>query len=144
MSIEEGADAYLRFYETMSPDTLDELDALVTPYVRFTDPFNDVRGPEAMRHIFMDMFKKVQGPRFYVTYKAYDGNVLLVRWRFSGHVEAFGKDPWVVEGVSEIHIDADGRISAHIDHWDAAAQLYERLPLVGPLFRFIRRRAGSR
>jgi len=144
MSIEEGADAYLRFYETMEPHSLDQLDALVTPDVRFADPFNDVRGPEAMRRIFRHMFEKVQGSRFYVTYKAFDGNVLLVRWRFSGHVQVLGREPWVVEGVSEIHIDSDGRISAHIDHWDAAAQFYERLPLVGPLFRFIRRRAGSR
>lgn len=144
MNIEEGADAYLRFYETMSPDSLGDLDSLVTTDVRFTDPFNDVRGADAMRRVFQHMFKTVRGPRFYVTYRALDGNVLLVRWRFSGHVPVLGKEPWTVEGVSEVHIDSDGRVSQHIDHWDAASQFYERLAVIGPIFRFIRRRAGTR
>ena len=144
MSIEQGVEAYLRFYETMSPESLADLDSLVTPDVHFVDPFNDVRGPDAMRRIFLHMFKTVRGSRFFVTYRAQDGNVLLVRWRFTGQVDVLGKEPWVVERVSEIHVDSDGRVARHLDHWDAASQFYERLPLIGPIFRLIRRRAGSR
>ncbi len=141
---EQALDAYIRFYETMSPDSLSGLDGLVTPDVIFRDPFNDVRGPEAMRRIFAHMFEAVAGPRFYVTYRAFDGRVCFLRWRFTGVVAAMGKEPWTVDGVSEIHFEEDGRVSAHLDHWDAAGQFYAKLPLVGPIFRFIRRRAQKR
>ena len=141
---DRGLDAYIRFYETMSPDSLSELDRLVTPDVIFRDPFNEVQGPEAMRRIFTHMFDTVAGPRFYVTHRAFDGAVCFLRWRFTGIVAAMGKRPWTVEGVSEIHFGEDGKIRAHIDHWDAAGQFYARLPVVGPIFRLIRRRARAR
>jgi hypothetical protein len=45
--------------------------------------------------------------------------------------------------MSELRFAADGRVREHIDHWDAAAQVYERLPLIGGLMRLIRRRFAS-
>ena len=37
----------------------------------------------------------------------------------------------------------DGRIAMHRDYWDAAEELYEKLPVLGGLMRWIRRRAAS-
>ena len=37
---------------------------------------------------------------------------------------------------------ADGRINFHRDYWDAAEELYEKLPLVGSLMRWLKRQAG--
>jgi len=35
----------------------------------------------------------------------------------------------------EIHVDADGKISKHIDHWDSASQLLRYLPVIGAIIR---------
>jgi len=37
----------------------------------------------------------------------------------------------------------DGRIAMHRDYWDAAEELYEKLPLLGSLMRWLRRRANA-
>ena len=52
--------------------------------------------------------------------------------------------PWKVEGLTEVKFGEDGRVSLHIEHWDAARQLYEHFPLIGPLLRHLRRRIASR
>ena len=47
-----------------------------------------------------------------------------------------------IHGTSHIRFAADGRVQYHRDYWDAAGELYEQLPLVGLLMRFLKKRAG--
>jgi hypothetical protein len=42
--------------------------------------------------------------------------------------------------MTEVHFDQSGKVAAHLDHWDAASQLYEHVPLLGGVLRIIRRR----
>ncbi len=46
----------------------------------------------------------------------------------------------VIDGMSEIRFRADGRVAEHLDHWDAAEQLYERVPVLGTLIRLVKRK----
>jgi len=48
-----------------------------------------------------------------------------------------------IQGVSQLELAADGRISLHRDYWDAAEELYEKLPLLGALMRWLKRQANS-
>lgn len=134
------ANAYLRFFETMTPATIHELAHVVTVDVRFTDPFNDVVGVDAMRRVLAKMFEDVEEPRFQVTHAVDAGDgVCLVRWMFRCR---FRGRPWQVPGMSELHLASDGRVAVHIDHWDSGRHFYARLPLIGTLIRFIRRRCA--
>jgi len=131
-------DAYARAYETLAPDTIEALLALTASDIRFKDPFNDLRGQAALRGLFRHMFQVAGDPRFVVHHAALSGETGLLRWGFSAEVGGLGL--WRVEGMSEIRFDADNRIALHIDHWDAAEQFYEKLPVIGWLLRLIRRR----
>ena len=132
--------AYLQFFKTLTPTSLDRLDDLVAPDVRFRDPFNDIQGVAAMRHVFVDMFERLSEPRFVIMDTARSCQRCYVLWKFTARA---GRLRLKVEGMSELEADASGRIVAHIDHWDAAGQLYEKLPIIGGLYRFIRRRASA-
>ena len=48
----------------------------------------------------------------------------------------------VVRGGSHIRLAPDGRITEHRDYWDAAEELYEKLPGLGSLMRWLKRRAN--
>ncbi len=138
-------DAYVRFFETLTPETLDALRDHVAPDVRFKDPFNDVTGIDAITAIFEHMFETVEEPAFRVLHRAQsaeDDSVWFLRWRLTGRLPALLGGDWHVAGMSEIHLAPDGRVAAHIDYWDAGRHLYERLPLIGPIIRLLRRRAG--
>ena len=135
--MQQACDNYRRYLETLRPETLPELLKYVSADVHFQDPFNDVHGIDAMAEIFRHMFELVGPVRFTVYQAQADGRVGLFSWRFEGQL--FGK-PWVFNGTSVITFDEDGMVIVHIDHWDAAQNFYERLPLIGWLFAWLRRR----
>ena len=143
MTEEHPAAKYVRFYEALSPETVADLKSVVHDDVRFKDPFNDVIGLDAYTALLNAMFRAAPDIKFEVLHTAYDGDACFLRWTSRGTVEALGKDPWVIQGMSELKFSDDGRIISHIDYWDAAAQFYERIPVVGAIIRFIRRRVAA-
>lgn len=140
-ALEAAVAAYADFYETLTPDSLERLDALCAADVRFRDPFNDVTGVAAYRAVLADMFERVRAPAFEVVDWAVSGRVAYLRWIFT-FTRRKGGSPWRIEGMSEVHFDGRGRVAAHLDHWDSGAQFYARLPIVGSLVEFVRRRVS--
>ncbi len=134
------ADAYIRFYEELGPDTVDRLREVASDDVRFRDPFNDVTGLEAYRRLLVKMYDTLPDAKFIVTHQSVDGDTCFIRWRSEATLR--GK-PWIVEGMSELRFAPDGKVREHIDHWDAAGQFYERFPIIGSMIRFIRRRVAK-
>ncbi len=135
----EHVDRYVDFFERLTPERLDELPSLCATDVHFKDPFNDARGIAHMRRVFERMYADVEAPRFEVIDRALsvDHRICYLRWVFTGHTR---KTTIAIEGVSEVHFDKNGLATAHIDHWDAAGQLYEQLPIVGQVLRRVRRK----
>lgn len=131
--------AYVAFYESLAPESLECLDALCTPDVRFRDPFNDVTGIADYRAILGDMFEQVDAPRFQVSDRALSGRVAYLRWVFTFAPKSGGA-PWRIEGMSEVHFDRQGRVSTHLDYWDSGSQFYARLPVLGRLIGLVRKR----
>ncbi|MBK1663648.1 hypothetical protein CKO38_09885 [Rhodospirillum rubrum] len=141
-ALEAGANAYLAFYSSLTPLTLDQLETVTTSDVRFKDPFNDVHGRDAYRKVLEHMFETIGTPRTTIVHWGWAApERVFVLWRFSAKVPVIGD--WQVEGMSDLHFAADGRVSAHIDHWDASQSFYARLPVIGSLIGFIRRRASA-
>lgn len=133
--------AYADFLEGLSPQTLATLDRFVTPDVRFSDPFNDVAGVDAMRRVFQDMFETVDHLRFTVTDAMREGEGGFIRWDFRFEPRRFrGRGEWIIPGVSHLGFAPDGRVYRHADYWDAAGQLYARFPVIGPVMRWLARR----
>ena len=134
-----AADAYVAFWQALSADTLGGMDAVMAPDFRFADPFNDVRGLEAVRRQFAHTYRRLRDVEITVHDRAVSGPTLYLRWTFAFRLRPGGRT-WSLEGMSEVRFGPDGKALAHIDHWDAAGQVYEHLPILGPLIRLIRRR----
>ncbi|NCN71594.1 MAG: nuclear transport factor 2 family protein [Rhodoferax sp.] len=131
-------------FETLSPATLGQLEAMYAPDARFKDPFNEVRGVPAIRAIFAHMFEALEQPRFVVTHRVVQGAQCFLTWEFHFCFKRFkpGQQQCILGG-SHLVLDDAGRITLHRDYWDAAEELYEKLPLVGALMRWLKRRAKT-
>jgi steroid Delta-isomerase len=126
-------------FETLSPATLPALVALYAADARFTDPFNDVQGAGKIHAIFRHMFTQVREPRFTVTKVIASDADIFMRWDF--HF-LMGKKPGRIHGSTHFELNSAGLITLHRDYWDAAQELYEKLPVLGSVLRLIRRKLG--
>lgn len=135
----ETTAAYARLHEELSAATLDGLDTLLTDDIHFHDPFSDFRGRERFKANYRRMLEAFDDIRFEITDQALGIDAAYLRWTFSFRLRSSGYAMAIV-GLTELRFDQQGRIAAHIDHWDAASQCYERIPLLGSLLRAIRHR----
>lgn len=132
------------YFESLTPQSVSQIGDFYTADARFKDPFNDVRGIPAITRIFEHMFTALDGPRFIVTQRIVDGPQTFLVWEFRFRFKRFDTvTEQVVRGGSHLTLAADGRILEHRDYWDAAEELYEKLPVVGGLMRWLKNRANQ-
>lgn len=132
------------FFEALTPQDIARMGEFYTDDAYFKDPFNEVRGLAAVQGIFSHMYEALDRPRFVITAQVVDGDQCFLAWEFRFAFRNFHKGvEQVVRGGSHLLLAADGRIRSHRDYWDAAEELYEKLPLIGGLMRWLRRRANS-
>lgn len=135
----EQVDALVRYFETLTPRSVAELPRYYAADCRFRDPFNDVRGLPALAAIFHHMFERLDAPRFIVRERVVDAPRVLLTWDFEFRFR--GWRPQLMQhihGASLITFDGAGLVAVHRDYWDAAEELYEKLPLVGTLLRLLK------
>lgn len=131
-----------QFFETISPDSVARIGEIYAPDAYFKDPFNEVRGVPAIARIFAHMFEQVGAPRFVVREAVAQGDDAFLVWDFLFRAPRLGRGEQLIRGASHLKFGADGRVTHHRDYWDAAEELYEKLPLLGGLMRFAKRRAA--
>lgn len=127
-------------FEALQPADLDRLAERYAPEARFKDPFNDVQGRAAVRRVYAHMFETLEGPRFTVRQVVGGGANCVLTWDFDTRLRG---RPLRIHGASHLHFDAAGRILSHRDYWDAAEELYAKLPLLGGLMRWLQRRLAA-
>jgi len=139
-----AVDALVQWFEHLTPDSVEQLSRFYAADARFKDPFNDVQGVPAVKAIFMHMFEALIAPRFVVTGRVAQGVQCFLTWEFRFCFRNFHQgQEQVILGASHLLFDAAGKVQLHRDYWDAAEELYEKLPWVGSLMRWLKRRANS-
>lgn len=132
-----------QYFESLSAASVAQLNRVYAPDAYFKDPFNEVRGVEQIGRIFRHMFEQVQQPRFVVHHAVMRDGQAFLTWDFIFESARLGRGTQVVRGASHLQFAANGRVTFHRDYWDAAEELYEKLPLVGRLLRWLRRRVAA-
>jgi len=130
-------------FERLVPEDVACLALFYAPDARFKDPFNDVQGVPAVQRVFAHMFTALDEPRFVVRDILVQGDQCFLTWDFLFRFKRRGGTLQTVHGGSHLRFDAQGRVQLHRDYWDAAEELYEKLPLVGALMRWLKRRANT-
>jgi hypothetical protein len=133
-------DALIEFFHGLSPKSVARFPEFYSADAYFKDPFNEVRGVAAVQRIFTHMFEQVGEPRFIVTEKVVDDGGAMLVWTFGFRsARRGGGETQAIRGVSHLKFDAAGKVNYHRDYWDAAEELYMKLPVLGMLMRGLRR-----
>jgi steroid Delta-isomerase len=132
------------FFEALQPSSVERMGDLYTSDAYFKDPFNEVRGLEQVKRIFSHMYVSLHEPHFIVTNTVTQDDQCFIVWDFKFRFKRFDTVTMqTVRGCSHLQLASDGRIAFHRDYWDAAQELYEKLPVVGALMRWLKKRANS-
>jgi hypothetical protein len=132
------------YFEKLTPDSVAQLPDLYDGQARFKDPFNEVQGLPEIERIFRHMYVALDGPHFVITGQLVDGPQAFLTWEFRFRFKRFDTQTLqVVRGGSHIVFNDQGLVSLHRDYWDAAEELYEKLPVVGGLMRWLKKRANT-
>jgi steroid delta-isomerase len=132
-----------RYWETLTREQVVAVGAVYADDAYFRDPFSDVRGVEAIARIFDHMYESLDDPRFRITETILEGDSAVLIWDFEFRVKKWQPDvTQVIHGLSHVRFGPDGRVTYHRDYWDAAGELYAKLPVVGPLMRYLARKMG--
>lgn len=130
------------FFEHLQRDDVARMGELYDDKAHFVDPFNDVFGLAQVQRIFSHMFDTLNEPRFVVIEAFTEGDQATLIWDF--HFKRQGQDkPWRIHGSTHVRFGADGRVCLHRDYWDAAQELYAKLPVLGALMRCLRKQLAS-
>ncbi|WP_019895329.1 nuclear transport factor 2 family protein [Hydrogenovibrio halophilus] len=138
---------YVHAFENLTPTSLfEQLLPLFATNAYFEDPFNQVVGRQAIGDIFEHMFEHTITPRFVVMNYAINGRVGFLRWEMSFYDQKLKLHRIV--GTSKVGFDRQGQVLSHTDYWDTGRYLYQKVPLLGRVIRWINRKltphAGKR
>lgn len=133
----------IHYWHTLTPNAVANIHTVYREDATFQDPFNCVEGLAAIQHIFSQMYVQMHDPKFTITESIEQGDTAMLFWDFTFRIKSLKPEKTRrIHGSSHIRFAPDGRVLYHRDYWDAAGELYEQLPLVGSLMRFLKKRMG--
>lgn len=134
----------IALYEQLSPAHLTHLGDYYAADAQFKDPFNEVRGVPAIAQVFAHMFDTLDDARFVVTEHLVQGDQAFLAWEFHFRMRRWRpKAAQCIRGATLLRFNAQGRVAVHRDYWDAAEELYEKLPVLGGVMRWLRRMGAA-
>jgi hypothetical protein len=132
------------FFEMLSPHSVAQLNTIYDEQATFKDPFNEVKGLPEIERIFRHMYVALDQPHFVITGQVVDGAQAFLTWEFRFRFKRFDTTSLqTVRGASHVVFNEQGLVTLHRDYWDAAEELYEKLPVVGALMRWLKKRANT-
>ena len=131
--IKKVINKYKNAFENLEIKNVHSLLNLVDENVMFEDPFNKIIGKENFKKLLLEMFKKLQKPKFKVLNIFYKQDLTIIKWTFS--CEILMKEI-CFDGLSEVTVK-NGKIIKHLDFWDSGKNLCTQISFLGRIFKKI-------
>ena len=130
------------FFNQFSKDNLKVLADFYDPQVEFRDPLVTVRGLVALTSYYADLYENVISIRFDFSKVLSSGVEEVGFWKMIvRHRRLKGGKEIIVDGNSHVVYGGSSNLCVyHRDYFDAAAMLYENIPVIGQGVRLIKNR----
>lgn len=131
------------YFEHITEQNVADMPRFYAANAYFKDPFNEVNRVEDIVRIFGDMFHQVNNPRFVVHTAFESGQQVFMAWDFLFEMQRFKQGQvQCIKGSSHLQLNQNGLVQSHRDYWDTAEELYEKIPVLGGLMRWLKKQAG--
>jgi hypothetical protein len=132
---------FKNYFKVLHESDLSELRELYSDQVIFKDPVHEIRGLVELEDYFTSMCADLTDCRFEYLDEVVTENTAFIKWVMHFKHPRLGNRLISVRGVS--HLKIGDKIDYHEDFYDMGAMLYEQLPLLGNVTRWLRLRLAS-
>lgn len=131
------------FYNTSNKDNLiEKVDAFYDEGVKFTDPVGTIEGRKNLTGYLAHMYENLISIHFDMHETQRQGNTVFATWTMKvRHKKLNSGDEIVVAGVSHINFSG-GKAVYHRDYFDLGEMIYEHVPVLGWLTRWVKSKAA--
>ncbi len=137
----EALSNLIHFFECLTQNSVANMPRFYAPNAYFKDPFNEVNHIDDIQQIFYNMFDHVNNPRFVVHTAFESEQQAFIGWHFLFEMKRFKVGQLqCIKGASHLQLNENQLVIFHRDYWDAAEELYEKIPLLAQLMRWLKKR----
>jgi steroid delta-isomerase len=136
-TLTQSLDAFLKWLVTPTAAMPQEVHTYYTKDLFFKDPLTELYTSDDLESYYGRIFEKLSEMRFVIENRAEAGNQAFISWVMMA--TTLGQDV-SVRGVSHLKFDpASGLCEYHRDYFDLAGEVYEQIPVLGLLFKGLKK-----
>ena len=129
------------YFKVLHDSDLSQLGSIYDERIVFKDPVHEIRGLVELEDYFTSMCADLSDCRFEYLDELVNDDAAYIKWMMHFKHPRLGNRLISVRGVS--HLKIGEKIEYHEDFYDMGAMLYEQLPLLGNVTRWLRLRLAS-
>ena len=132
-------------FNNFNSDTLNLADDFYDPDVVFQDPIVELKGRDALKAYYADMYENVTSIRFDFSGGIEKDEEAVVFWTMEVRAKGFkGGEPVLLDGTSHIKFGGEsGKAVYHRDYFDMGAFVYENIPVLGSIIRYTKKKLSK-
>lgn len=130
------------FYRYAGATALESIDRIYTQDVEFRDPIHTIHGRLGVKNYLRGLYASCDNMSFeYLDEQVTDHTATIVWLMMFTHKKLNGGKPVQVRGITLIRFT--DRIYYHEDFFDTGAMIYQHVPVMGSLVRYINNRLSA-
>ncbi len=134
---------FINGYQKLSVDNLELLDNIYHKNITFIDPIHNVEGFDNLYQYFVNLYQNLTACDFVIEQVITDDCCAAIYWKMTYQHTKLNKGKAItVFGNSHIKGFED-KVIYHRDYLDLGAMLYEQLPIIGRLIRWLKLQAAK-
>ena len=135
-----AVDAFCQFYQKLDASSVTALADVYANDVIFVDPVKQHQGLPALTAYFANLLENTENCVFDIKTVVTNDSATFVTWVMHfQHPKLASNNAISVSGVTELHIEND-KVNYHRDYYDMGEMIYEHVPVLGGVVKWIKRR----
>ena len=134
-------DRFKQTFRSLHASDLSRLRSIYSDRIVYRDPVQEIRGLVGLEDYYTAMCADLDQCRYEFLDQLVGDSSAYLKWILHFRHPKLGTRPISVRGVSQLGLGES--IEFHEDFYDVGAMLYEQLPLLGNLTRWLRLRLAS-
>jgi hypothetical protein len=129
----------IEWYEKLDRESLHCIDDLYDSQCFFKDPFNEIRGVEKIKKIFIHMFTNLENPHFIFLDIITNETSSFLTWDFIFFIK---NKEYKIHGSTHLKW-LNGKVIYHRDYWDVGEELLLKIPLIRSIYGYFAKKLAS-